>query len=361
MNIEHDLQLVCVTYNRHDCLKETFDQLLSVNSPVRNCDFLILDNASTDGTSDLIREVMRRHKNVRTIRHNRNVGGNANIARAMEESSKKYLWILGDDDYFDFSNWNEAVKAMERGERVICLSRYILPDEHKEDLAWQLVQTTFITGVIVSAELHTDTVMAEVYNHVHTLFPQIVPVMHHVNHGGRIYVVDRPIVFNGDDGTQGKKKDLSYTRGQDANEVSPYTDYMRWENGWAMACAMLKDPVVRESAVRHGLEFIFGRVEEAIRVFMSARINNGDVMIPLVSPIAVQLTGSHKQAAFDTIRYIGNGTVSRMVADARHWYRYSGMNDLGLKAAAVICLWHLVKLLNPWSSLHKLHRNSGDN
>lgn len=181
-----ELQIIIPTFNRLDCLKETFDQILAEKSPVRDIPILVLDNASTDGTAPYLDGLSSAHPNVRVIHRRRNVGGNGKIARAMEEASGKYLWIMGDDDYFDFSNWGEVQDAMRRGEDAICLSRYVLPDDHRDDVAWQMLQMTFITGTIMKTSLLTDTVLFEAYNHIHTLFPQMIPLFHLVNRGGGI-------------------------------------------------------------------------------------------------------------------------------------------------------------------------------
>ena len=100
-----DLQLFLITYNRKKKLQFTLDSLL--NSPVAKYDITVLDNASTDGTSEMLDEYAEKHENIKHVRHNVNIGGNANICRAFEMAAscgKKYAWILCDDDRYDWSN-----------------------------------------------------------------------------------------------------------------------------------------------------------------------------------------------------------------------------------------------------------------
>lgn len=202
------LQIFIITYNRARYLRRTLTQLLAETSPVRNCEIVILDNHSTDETRNVAHEFAS-GRNITIITHPRNIGGNGNIVRAMELARpNSYVWTLGDDDFYDFANWAEVEQAMERGEKAICLARYILPDERKGDIAYKLVQATFITGMIVHSSIYTDTVVSEAHNAIHTLFPQLIPVISLVNHDEHLFVVDRPIVFNGDDGHEGK--DVSY-------------------------------------------------------------------------------------------------------------------------------------------------------
>src|SRR5574344_87159 len=247
------LQIFIVTYNRSRYLRRTLTQLLEEASPVRNCEIIILDNRSTDETRDVAQEFVSKG-NVTVITHPRNIGGNANIVRAMELARPNaYVWTLGDDDFYDFANWAEVESAMERGEKAICLAHYILPDGQKGDIPYQLVQATFITGMIIHSSLYTDTVVSEAHNAIHTLFPQLIPVISLVNHGGHIFVVSRPIVFNGDDGHEGK--DVSYCRGSDISEVSPYSRLQTWLIGWSEIIAGLQDWKLRESAFVAGASF----------------------------------------------------------------------------------------------------------
>lgn len=249
------LQIFIVTYNRSRYLRRTLTQLLAETSPVRNCEIVILDNHSTDETRDVAQEFVP-NGNITIVTHPRNIGGNANIVRAMELAySNAYVWTLGDDDFYDFANWAEVESAMKRGEKAICLARYILPDEQKDDVARQLVQATFITGMIIHSSLYTDTAVSEAHNAVHTLFPQLIPVISLVNHGGHIFVVSRPIVFNGDDGREGK--DVSYCRGSDISEVSSYSRLQTWLIGWVEIIAGLRDWKLREATFVAGASFFY--------------------------------------------------------------------------------------------------------
>lgn len=254
--IESDsLQIFIVTYNRARYLRRTLTQLLAETSPVRNCEIVVLDNHSTDETRDVVKEFAPM-RNVTIVTHPRNIGGNANIVRAMELARpNSYVWTLGDDDFYDFANWHEVELAMVRGEKAICLARYILPDERKNDVPSPLVQATFITGMIVHASLYSDTVVSEAYNAVHTLFPQMIPILSWVNRGGALFIVDRPVVFNGDDGCG--EKDISYCRGSDVLEVSPYSREQTWLTGWSMVVASIRDRPLRERSFVSGALFAF--------------------------------------------------------------------------------------------------------
>ena len=57
LNNEKKVIAVVVTYNRKELLKEAIEALL--NQEYNNCDVLIVDNASTDGTREYIDELLK--------------------------------------------------------------------------------------------------------------------------------------------------------------------------------------------------------------------------------------------------------------------------------------------------------------
>lgn len=85
-----------VTYNRRELLEEAIDALLHQNTET---EILIIDNASTDGTAEMLRPLADAGK-IRYINTGSNLGGAGGFSRAMEEALKlgaDYVWIMDDD------------------------------------------------------------------------------------------------------------------------------------------------------------------------------------------------------------------------------------------------------------------------
>src|ERR1700761_2751627 len=192
--LNDQLDIYLITYNRKARLERTFQQLFAKNSPIRDMRITILDNHSTDGTSELVAEYARLHPNLVHIRHPRNIGGVANSVRAFELASKPYLWILCDDDSFDWSNWGEVEEAIARGDDLICVARYALEDEVKDRIESQLLQLTFLPAGIYKTANFTSTMMRNAYDSIFGMLPQCCFSIPVVNSGKDIYVVKSPIV-----------------------------------------------------------------------------------------------------------------------------------------------------------------------
>lgn len=104
---------VVVTYNRKGLLTECIDALLSSSIPVS---ILIIDNASTDGTKELISE--KYENDVIYINTGQNLGGAGGFSFGIKYAAQlicKYLWILDDDTIV---RKDTLSKLMSAGEKV---------------------------------------------------------------------------------------------------------------------------------------------------------------------------------------------------------------------------------------------------
>lgn len=172
--IKDKLQILLITYNRKKYLKETFNQIFADDSPIRDYDITILDNASTDGTSELIEEYCKNFSNIEHIRHFINIGGNANICRAIElalQKNKEYFWILCDDDYFNFKDWDTVEKAVTEGQDVILVSHVLDADKVNQ---YNLInELAFVPAGIYKTSLISSTALQNAYLNIYHSFPHL--------------------------------------------------------------------------------------------------------------------------------------------------------------------------------------------
>lgn len=89
------------TYNRSGYLKALIDSLaddaLALGEQV---EINILDNCSPDDTEAMVRSLPAALP-IHYLRHERNLGGLANIHLAHRAGHGEYVWIIGDDDYLE--------------------------------------------------------------------------------------------------------------------------------------------------------------------------------------------------------------------------------------------------------------------
>ena len=192
--LKNKLQIFLITYNRKKKLQYTIDELLK--SPVADFDITVLDNASTDGTSELLDNYAKKHKNITHIRHKTNIGGNANICRAFEMASscdKKYAWFLCDDDVYDFSNWGEVEKAIKKNADAILVERKI--DFSDSNIPYIINTMAFLPSAIYKVEHITSQVIQNMYVNLYTSFPHLALGTHLININAKFYVLRKQIIF----------------------------------------------------------------------------------------------------------------------------------------------------------------------
>lgn len=97
-----DIAAVVVTYNRRDLLLECIDALRAqrdLDDTGQRLDILIIDNASTDGTTDALAPLIA-EGTVRYLNTGANLGGAGGFNRGMRvgaEAGYDYLWVMDDD------------------------------------------------------------------------------------------------------------------------------------------------------------------------------------------------------------------------------------------------------------------------
>jgi len=165
------LTVAVPTYNRQRFLATFLAAIAPQLAGEVRAELLISDNASPDGTAELVRSYERQNLPIRYLRNENNVGADRNILQCFEQASGKYVWICGDDDVVEPSGLARVLAHLEadpdydlvflqaRGfqgdysphtpkspERVSVFTR-------AEDAARHVhVFFTFITGTIVNKE-----------------------------------------------------------------------------------------------------------------------------------------------------------------------------------------------------------------
>ena len=109
--IEEKLEIVIPTYNRAEYLDNTLNEIF--NSPLKDCKITIRNNASKDNTQEICEKYERLFKNCNIITNKINIGGNANILRSYEEAEAPYVWVISDNDLYNFKECEDFIKAIE--------------------------------------------------------------------------------------------------------------------------------------------------------------------------------------------------------------------------------------------------------
>ena len=103
MNMEakmknNKIAAIVVTYNRKELLEECIAAL--ENQTKKELDILIVDNASTDGTAEVVQKIAQTQENIVYLNTGSNLGGAGGFHFGLKEAYKRgyeYMWIMDDD------------------------------------------------------------------------------------------------------------------------------------------------------------------------------------------------------------------------------------------------------------------------
>ncbi|HIT93385.1 MAG TPA: glycosyltransferase family 2 protein, partial [Candidatus Stercorousia faecigallinarum] len=167
--LKDELEIIIITYNRKNKLKKTLQTLITENSPIKDFNITILDNASDDGTNELCEAFCKEYTNFKYIRNKYNIGISGNTIRAFELASKKWLWILCDDDKYDWSGWAEIEDALKRDYDIVHTT--YTDGVRNETTPYKLNEEIFLPTAIYNTRNIDSTFFQNAYGIAYTLCP----------------------------------------------------------------------------------------------------------------------------------------------------------------------------------------------
>ena len=90
------VSILMPVYNRKDFIEDAVK--CAINQTYQNIEIIICDNASTDGTWDILEKYAQKDSRIKLFRNEENVGIMMNFGRCIDKASGKYgIFILSDD------------------------------------------------------------------------------------------------------------------------------------------------------------------------------------------------------------------------------------------------------------------------
>lgn len=123
--------IVIVNWNKKDYLLNLLNSLRNID--YENYEIIVVDNASTDGSSEAIRH---QFPNIHTIVNPQNIGGtggfNTGMRYALQKGGYKYIWLLDNDVQVENNTLNELIIAMENDRRIGIAGSRIVDTERRD-------------------------------------------------------------------------------------------------------------------------------------------------------------------------------------------------------------------------------------
>ena len=118
MNESPILSICIPTWNRCNFLKCSLERLLSQIKEIQPADLEIIvsDNASEDETALVVKDFIERGLPISYNRNMENLGADGNFLKCMQIAKGKYIFLVGDDDYFRPGALHYIVETIKKGD-----------------------------------------------------------------------------------------------------------------------------------------------------------------------------------------------------------------------------------------------------
>ena len=140
-----DISILVPIYNAEKYLNECLDSLCG--QTLKNLEILCINDGSTDGSLDIIKSYMQRHKNIRLLNKiNTGYGDSMNIG--IKNAKGAYIGIVEPDDYVNDKMFETLVDFARQFDADVVRGNYYLHSD-KKDILYDSVKKNK-TGVVVS-------------------------------------------------------------------------------------------------------------------------------------------------------------------------------------------------------------------
>jgi glycosyltransferase involved in cell wall biosynthesis len=107
----HGVSVVIPTYNRADVLPRAVQSVL--NQTIRDLELIVVDDGSSDGTEKVILDFREHDGRIRSIRHEKNRGGNTARNTGLQNARGRYIAFLDSDDEWFPENLEKQLHIFE--------------------------------------------------------------------------------------------------------------------------------------------------------------------------------------------------------------------------------------------------------
>jgi glycosyltransferase involved in cell wall biosynthesis len=136
------VSVVMPVYNAGEYLVEAIESIL--NQTYTNFEFIIVDDASTDNSFEILKSFEKRYKNIKVYRNRRNVGVSTAVKRAIDKVKGQYLARMDADDIATPDRLEKQVAYLQSHKRTVAIGgQCLLIDKDSNIIGKKTFPTSF--------------------------------------------------------------------------------------------------------------------------------------------------------------------------------------------------------------------------
>ncbi len=126
------VSIITPTFNSQDFLEQTIDSIL--DQSYKNWELILIDDASTDNTVNLIKDYISKHSKISLIQNNTNQGAGVSRNKGINAAKGDFIAFLDADDLWIPNKLEVQINFMLKNNVDVCFSSYDLIDEEGNKL-----------------------------------------------------------------------------------------------------------------------------------------------------------------------------------------------------------------------------------
>lgn len=130
--MEDLISVIMPAYNSKNFIKESLCSAL--NQTYKNIEIIVVDDCSTDGTSEIIKQIQNNDSRIKYYRLDENSGAAVARTIAMEKANGIYFSFLDSDDIWKEDKLEKQIVYMKNNNILFCATAYEIIDEDKNKL-----------------------------------------------------------------------------------------------------------------------------------------------------------------------------------------------------------------------------------
>lgn len=107
-----DVTILMPVYDERDTVEEAVERTLGTELPVGRVELILIDDGSTDGTSEVLHRIARRHPGVQLVRHTVNRGKGAALRTGLQHASGRYTAVMDADLEYDAADMPRLIEPL---------------------------------------------------------------------------------------------------------------------------------------------------------------------------------------------------------------------------------------------------------